>query len=390
MDMPIQIIAKKRSRRSVSSPAFTLVELLVVIAIIGILVALLLPAIQAAREAARRNSCKNNLKQLALGWLNHESTTGHLPTGGWGALWVGDPDRGFGANQPGGWLYNELPFIEQQALYDLPSDGQPEVFTTKQNEGIVELIMNPIPTINCPSRRSGTFDIGPDQSRIKYFGPGSLPANTRTGRTDYGANSGDLMHTQWFGGFPASYSAADNYRWCNSENGNILKNCRPQLEDRVPDKISDPYGSNDGTYWTDQPVTDVLNGVSFYRSQIGFKHITDGASNTYMVGEKYMNPDNYEATDSHGDDVSWTTGYSDDIYRCAALPPMQDTPGLPPPQGSSNNTDQEFHTYRFGGPHPGGVHMAFCDGHTETVSFDVDINVHQWQANRHDEQVITE
>lgn len=61
------------------SAGFTLVELLVVIAIIGILVGLLMPAVQAAREAARRAQCVNNLKQLGLGLHLHHDTFRRFP-----------------------------------------------------------------------------------------------------------------------------------------------------------------------------------------------------------------------------------------------------------------------------------------------------------------------
>ncbi len=98
---------------------FTLVELLVVIAIIGILVALLLPAIQAAREAARRNQCTNNLKQLALGALNHESTFKQFPSAGLGYKWGGDPNFGGGRKQPGVGSITRCPFIEEQQIHDM-------------------------------------------------------------------------------------------------------------------------------------------------------------------------------------------------------------------------------------------------------------------------------
>ena len=113
---------------------FTLVELLVVIAIIGVLVALLLPAVQAARESARRTQCVNQLKELTLGGMNHEGSMKPFPTGGWGFNWVGDADRGYGDKQPGGWIYNVLPFIEQKAKHDMPRDGQPDAHTPQSVE----------------------------------------------------------------------------------------------------------------------------------------------------------------------------------------------------------------------------------------------------------------
>ena len=142
--------------------AFTLIELLVVIAIIGILIALLLPAVQAARESARQLRCSNNLKQLGLAAVNHEEAHGHFPTGGWGWGWVGDPDRGFSKHQPGGWVFNLLPFLEQEALWELAKDGNagppfndaPKPHhTQEQLQGANRATKTLLTMFNCPSRR---------------------------------------------------------------------------------------------------------------------------------------------------------------------------------------------------------------------------------------------
>ncbi len=147
------------------------------------------------------------------------------------------------------------------------------------------------------------------------------------GKSDYAANAGDLhFAAQWNSRGPANLAEVDVYRgWCNSENGGVIGSCNPSLAGQVPDRITGPDGTR-GTYWTNTPDTDTVNGVSFQRSRISFKHITDGSSNTYAVGEKYLNPESYEESGylSYGDDKGWTTGVSDDMHRCASFPPMQD------------------------------------------------------------------
>ena len=135
-----------RPRRGRSG--FTLVELLVVIAIIGILVALLLPAIQAAREAARRSQCMNNLKQIGVGYQNYHDTYGKFPFAGNNCVTPADPttntSAGAGNIHCYAWPFHILPFIEQQALYDLGLDAA----------NYSRLRTSTVATYYCPSRRS--------------------------------------------------------------------------------------------------------------------------------------------------------------------------------------------------------------------------------------------
>jgi prepilin-type N-terminal cleavage/methylation domain-containing protein/prepilin-type processing-associated H-X9-DG protein len=339
---------------------FTLVELLVVITIIGILIALLLPAVQAAREAARMLQCQNNLKQVALGCLDHESTIGHLPAGGWGCAWVGDPDRGTDWRQPGGWVYNVLPYIEQQSLHDLGM-GLGAWNSPAKMAASAQRISTPVALLICPTRRRV----------IAYPFTGAVMAQiynanrpSAVGRSDYAANSGDYWTEPESepGGWPASYGPST-----------VTDVENPDGSGQETAKARVAFGAS----------ARVATGLVYCGSLAMMADITDGASNTYLAGEKYLNPDMYETGGDGSDNETCYTGDNQDIQRWSSWhypivnpavdwwPPHQDTSGLQ-------------NGYWFGSAHSSGFQMAFCDGSVHVMSYSIDNETHRRLCNRKD------
>lgn len=320
-----------------SLAGFTLVELLVVITILGILIALLLPAVQAAREAARRAQCTNHLKQLALACLEHEASLTYLPSGGWNWYWAGDPDRGFDRRQPGGWAYNILPFMEQQALHDL---GLGKTSVADKGAELAKAAQTPVAVFYCPTRRRAIA-----YPNATYW-PGNMNAITVAARSDYAANAGLDSGVGWWWA-PGSYS-------------HTVATESPAFTDVA------------GYAWPD--VSGCV-GVIYSISCLPIAEIRDGTSNTYLLGEKYFTPDHYtDGLEGIDNNPLWA-GFDWDWMRWGASTPLQDRGGL------SN-------WLIFGSAHAAGVNMAMCDGSVRMISYAIEKTTHTYLTNRRDRQAI--
>jgi uncharacterized protein DUF1559 len=331
----------------------------VVIAIIGILVALLLPAVQVAREAARRAECVNHLKQIGVGFLNHESTRKILPGAGWSPWYVGDPLWGSGRSQPGGWMYQILPYIEEQAVYDLTGDGQKTVITAQQKQTAVTLQQTPVVVFNCPSRRPAKAYGFALPSTWTPINSGPI---TQVARGDYAANAGDTD------------TKTSTWQTKGQETPDNLTDDQyfsPPLDWAFPN-----YMTGGPANW---PELKMQSGINFFGVDIKLKYITDGTSKTYMVGEKFLDADAYDCdgTVNGGDNHSYFEGFDWDVNRWADTVPLRDTPGL------------NFYT-RFGSVHPGGWQAVMCDGSVRSFSYEIDLMVHRHLANRSDGQAIAD
>ncbi len=330
--------------------AFTLVELLVVIIIIGMLMGLLLPAVQQAREAARQMQCTNNLKQMAMGCMNSEAAVGFYPSAGWYYAWVGEPDRGPGAGQPGGWMYSILPYIEQNALYMLPATGGDPALTECLNDKAKakEMCQTPLPLFYCPSRRKPQLYTTYNSSKNAESW-----SNEGAARMDYAGCGGDKGEPNWSG----------DKRW-NPRYGNV----------------PNTFHNSDGGSWDN-------GGAMFACSQVAAKDIFDGTSNTYLCGEKYVNPSCYTSNGDGGDDNSVFTGRDSDNIRHAYITPKQDRTGMS--SSGWGTYSGRAQSAIFGSAHSGSLGMAMCDGSVYRVSYSIDGEIHKYLANREDGNVFT-
>lgn len=305
---------------------FTVLEVLVGLGIVMILLSLLMPATQMAREGARRLQCANHLRNLGLAALQHEVDHQIYPSDGWGFRWVGDPDRGYGPDQPGGWVYDILAYIDQDSVRSMGAGARGAEKRSAMN---ARFGMAP-ELLYCPSRRNaGAYPF--TESR---FGLVNADPPRTAAKVDYAINAGSV---ELDGGIGPASEQDHSYAW---------------------------------------PSLDRMNGISFVRSRVRVRDVRDGTSNTIMLGEKYVPSSTYLSGASIGDDQSFLVGDDADIRRYTVISPVPDIVegGLPGVRL----------VHAFGSAHPNGAQFVFCDGSVRQIPFGTDEHVFQKSGGRYD------
>lgn len=353
--------------------AFTLVELLVVIAIIGILMALLLPAIQAAREAARRSQCRNNMKQLALAVLNYESAHQVFPEGvmgGEGAAWSAV-------------VANFLDVGDQFQGMDLGNDwedwafaGQPAARQDRESSGGTRTIKMTMCETLFPFQRCPSANI---PEHIKDCGIESAWLLERVPATYLGCASGKIGVT--IPGTGAAFiKAADEEREPQSPN--------------VDDTVNAYRMQYTGSYQSPVP----LDGILFNGSEVRQSQISDGTSQTMLLGEAVPDLPDIEGENGEGAEGTesarenrkdhWFWGGDDadngggndlsEFIGSTALPINQQVPL------SEKDTGYGTPELAFGSHHQGTIHAAFADGSVHIISEMIDLEVWSHLGTRDD------
>ncbi len=228
-------------------------------------------------------------------------------------------------------MFTILPYIEQEALYNLGLG----LSGSQEQNAIAKMIQTPLAVQNCPTRRP--LQTWPVQSWLNQ--PYGSAVIATAARGDYGANAG------YVGGY---------YPYVISGPGDL------------------PTGDQMAAAGTWPDISAYCQGIAYLRSAIKLANVTDGSSNTYLVGEKYLNPDSYANGTDGADNETMYAGFDNDNHRSSNnWPVAQDTPGYA-------NADI------FGSAHFGSLNMLFCDGSVKPISYSIDQTTHTRLGTRSD------